>query len=289
MTKGDNLLKDCEKLEIIKCRRSVRSFENTPLITEHEILLKTLVDRMKSTQGPFMADKRVEHIVLTASERDRLKVGSYGFITGQQGFLIGICQREPSPLIDLGHAIEQIVLDLTVEGIGTCWMVSSFKRSAFIDRINLEEGEFIAAVIAYGYPRERLSLYDRAARRVMKSGTRLPWRSLFFKYDFSTPLTMGESIDIDSCLEAVRMAPSGENRQPWRALVFERGIHLYIERITAYASNRYGFDMQYLDMGIAMAHLEAICGTRGRWSFEDPGLSAPNQEYEFIATLNIER
>ena len=276
-----------EKLDIIKRRRSVRSFENKPLTPEHGGLLDSLVERMNSTQGPFKAERRLDHIILTALERDRLKVGSYGFITGQQGFLIGICKRKPRPLIDLGHAMEQIVLDLTLEGIGTCWMVSSFKRSAFTDRIELKEGELIAAIIAYGYPRSRPSLYDRVASRMTKSGTRLPWKSLFFKDDFSTPLTEVEDICIDHCLESVRMAPSGENKQPWRALVFEKGIHLYIERVTAYASERHGFDMQYLDMGIAMAHLEAICGEDGTWTFDDPGLKTPNQEYEYIATLNI--
>lgn len=278
-----------EKLEVIKRRRSVRSYENTPLTPEHDDLLKSLVDRMDSTQGPFKAEQRLEHIVLNAYERDRLKIGSYGFITGQQGFLIGICQREPRPLMDLAHAMEQIVLDLTVEGIGTCWMATTFKRSAFSERIKLKEGEAIAAVIAYGYPKERPSLYDRVTSRIVRSRTRLPWTSLFFKNDFSSSLTIGEAPDIDLCLESVRLAPSGLNKQPWRVLVFDRGIHLYIERCAAYASKRHGFDMQYLDIGIAMAHLEAICGDMGSWSFNDPGISTPNQEYEYIATLNIER
>lgn len=279
---------DRDSYSTIMIRRSVRAFENRPLTPEHDSLLKSMVTANSADHGPFDAEMRVEQITLTPYERDRLKVGSYGFISGQQGFLIGICQRKPRPLMNLGYSLEQMVLAMTSKGIGTCWMVSSFKRSAFEGRIELGQDEIIAAVIAYGYPRGRPTLFDRTSRKLMKSDSRRPWSELFFKDDFSTYLNEGDAPEMARCLESIRQAPSGENRQPWRAVVFDGGLHLYIERVTAYASKRHGFDMQYMDMGIAMAHADAIIGERGRWVFDEPGLKPPNQEYEFIATLLIE-
>ncbi len=273
-------------LDVIKSRRSIRSFSNKALAEEDEKALKDSIRRARDVKAPLGTSYELVQIPLTPHDRDRMKISSYGFIIGEQGFIVGICENSKDGLIDLGHSMEAIVIDLTSRGIGTCWMVSTFKRSAFDDKIDLQEGQILAAIIAYGYPSRKPSIFDRLAKFSSKSDQRLPFNNLFFMNDFSNPIYEGECYHARPCLEAVRAAPSGYNKQPWRIVVEEGRLHLYIERVHAYASKRLGFDMQYLDIGIAMSHMEAICGKDGHWTFDDPGIEVPNQEYEYIATMN---
>ena len=80
-------------------------------------------------------------------------------------------------------------------------------------------------------------------------------------------------------LETLRLAPSASNRQPWRALVAGEQVHLYLRRTPGY-HRAGGMDLQRLDIGIAMAHLElalraADPGKAGRGRWEPPGPGEP--------------
>jgi hypothetical protein len=46
-------------------------------------------------------------------------------------------------------------------------------------------------------------------------------------------------------------------------------------------------DLQRVDMGIAMAHLELTAreaGIEGRWVVDDPGLAVPDRHTEYVTT-----
>lgn len=54
-------------------------------------------------------------------------------------------------------------------------------------------------------------------------------------------------------LEAVRLAPSAVNKQPWRVIVNEDGAHFYLKHAKGYVSGAVD-DIQKIDMGIALCH-----------------------------------
>ncbi len=71
-------------------------------------------------------------------------------------------------------------------------------------------------------------------------------------------------------LEAVRLAPSASNNQPWR-LVLEGGppvrVHFFLERTPGYRRLT-EVDLQRIDLGIALAHFELVArelGLAGGW------------------------
>ena len=94
-------------------------------------------------------------------------------------------------------------------------------------------------------------------RANIKADTRLPWEKLFFKGDFSHPLTREGAKelcpDYEDALEFVRLAPSAVNKQPWRIVCDGKAFHFYEARTLSPDSHN-GFDIQRVDMGIALNH-----------------------------------
>ncbi len=61
-------------------------------------------------------------------------------------------------------------------------------------------------------------------------------------------------------LEYVRMAPSASNKQPWRIVMDVNGeAHFFIERTPKYG-HALGYDIQMIDMGIALSHYVLASG-----------------------------
>ena len=54
----------------------------------------------------------------------------------------------------------------------------------------------------------------------------------------------------------VRLAPSANNRQPWRIVCNASGAHFYLQRSALYDRIFGAIDLQRIDMGIALCHFE---------------------------------
>ena len=87
-------------------------------------------------------------------------------------------------------------------------------------------------------------------------------------------------------LEAVRLAPSAANKQPWRVVVEGNRAHFFEKR--SIGESPLG-DVQKVDMGIALAHFDLVAAERGlqtQFTQADPGISAPD-DVEYIATCEV--
>ena len=86
----------------------------------------------------------------------------------------------------------------------------------------------------------------------------------------------------------VRLGPSASNKQPWRLVLSSDGkvYHFYIEHTPDYSS-KLGYDMQLLDIGIAMCQFELSCHEleiKGQWVRKNPNLNPPNENFEYMIT-----
>ena len=267
-------------LDVIKKRKSVRTFSPEPLEDAHRIHLESHLESIG--EGPFRHVSRIMDAPAADGNDEGQQIGTYGVIKGQQGYLVGICRPSRESLMDLGYNMQGAVLLLSSLGIGTCWLGGTFKRSDIKDYVDLEDDEGIAAVIPYGYPAEKARVIEGLMKKAAGSSKRRAFNELF---------TVAEEADegVFECLEAVRLAPSSMNNQPWRAVVDGRGIHLFMAlpgRIRVEA----GLNMRYLDIGIAMYHLEGVCkesfGCVG-WENDERGSQLGGQGTEYVATLKI--
>ena len=93
------------------------------------------------------------------------------------------------------------------------------------------------------------------------------------------------AVRLADVLEAVRLAPSAVNKQPWRVVICGDKAHFYEKRSKGYVSPD-GWDIQKIDMGIALSQFELMakeCGFDVSIDVNDPSL--PGQgELQYIAT-----
>jgi nitroreductase len=245
------------------------------------------------TPGPFGTTPRFELVAATAEDRDALKgLGTYGFIKGATGFLVGATTDTGKGTEDYGYLMELLILHATDLGLGTCWLGGSFTKSSFAAKIGARPGELVPAVTPIGYAADRPRALDPMIRRFAGSDKRLPWNRLFFLDSFDTPLSTEDAGTYAQPLEMVRLGPSASNKQPWRVIREGDAWHFYLARTRGYGQGwlrtaRPTADMQRLDMGIAMCHFELSArelGLKGNWRIDEPSVKRPDDLTEYTAS-----
>ncbi len=259
-------------LELIRHRRSVRTFDGTPLHPEDVEKLLRFAD---SIETPY--DISVTWKLLSA-KADGL---SSPVIVGTDTYIAGKLRRQPHAEEAFGYAFEKLVLYAESLGIGTTWIAGTMDRPAFEKAMALIADEVMPCVSPLGYPAKRMSLRETMMRKGIKADTRLDFSELFFDGSFDKPLS--ENTPCKDALEMMRWAPSAVNKQPWRVVVDGKQAHFYEKKSKGYVDAT-GWDLQKVDLGIALYHFAYAFNENVQLSIADPGLSAPDG-VEFVATL----
>jgi hypothetical protein len=277
--------------EIIRGRFSCRSYLNAPLDESKQEQIQSFIDSLPA--GPF--GSRPRFMLVAASEDDRSSLrglGTYGFIQGANTFVIGAAKPEGKWLEDFGYLMETIILYLTNLGLGTCWLGGSFTRSSFGRRISLKDDEHIPTVTATGEFADPAKARRGLIRRFARGEDRLPWEELFFDRGFDHTLSPASAGADQLALEMVRLAPSASNKQPWRIVKDGDAFNFYLQRTPGYRESLLKkvlgiFDLQRVDMGIAMCHFalaEAELDHKGEWRDDPLPIQTTDPLTEFIAS-----
>jgi nitroreductase len=271
---------------LIRRRYSCRNYQGVPI---KEDARRALVEYLTTLPpGPFGAPNRFRLVAAVSQDRSALRgLGTYGFIKGAPGFIIGAAGQAEKNLEDFGYRMEQIILFATDLGLGTCWLGGTFTRSSFARRISASKEEIIPAVCAIGYPARGSDVPQNNGAR-----SRLDWDALFFDEKFGSPLPPEVAGDYALPLEMVRLAPSASNKQPWRMVRQGNRWHFYMQRTQGYREmGRFIFlriaDMQRVDLGIALCHFglaAAEAGLQGRWEIAEPALQKPDGLTEYVSS-----
>lgn len=240
-------------MEIIKKRLSVRTYLEHPLTPK---LKETLRGFASSLRGPFGGTLRFELIERDlALQESNAKLGTYGVIRGATTYIVAAVEKANRDLEDFGYSLEKVILYATSLGLGTCWLGGTFKKSEFAKAIEQKDHEIMPCISPIGYPSQKKGLIDSAMRFVAGSKNRKGWNELFFRDDFSHGLSKLEAGNYANPLEMLRLAPSASNKQPWRIVKDAHKTHFYLQHTKGYAK-LLAYDLQRVDMGIAMCHFE---------------------------------
>ena len=276
--------------EIMGKRFSCRQYIDKPIAKDEQ---KRLSDYLSATgKGPFGAAVRLELIAATEQDRKALKgLGTYGFIKGAAGFIVGAVGSSRMNLEDFGYMMERAILFATDMGLGTCWLGGTFTRSSFAKKISAAVDEVVPAVTSVGYilKKEQPSV---TIRQIVGGHNRKPWDNLFFQERFGIPLLSDEAGPYAVPLEMVRIAPSASNKQPWRIIKDGDSWHFHMQRTKGYGDTLTFkllniADLQRVDMGIAMCHFEMTAGEhglKGRWEIKEPKIEKPAIVCEYTAS-----
>ncbi|MBR3305612.1 MAG: nitroreductase [Christensenellaceae bacterium] len=264
-------------LSIIKERRSVRTFDGRALLPEDKAKIENYIN---SGKNPYMIN--VGWSILDAKE-NRL---ASPVIVGAETYITGKVSPVPHAEEAFGWAFESMVIFAWSIGVGTTWIAGTMDRAAFEKASALARGETMPCVSPLGYAAKKMSFREMMMRKGVKADSRYPFESLFFKDGFGTPLFYEEAGDIKDALEAVRRAPSAVNKQPWRAVITDGAVHFYEKKSGGYVSAS-GWDLQKVDMGIALAHFDMVTKEAGigtEFLIRDPGIRMP-EGTEYIASF----
>ena len=278
-------------VEIIKQRYSCRTYK--PELLE-ERTRRQLADYAAGVQlGPLGSRARFELIAASENDRKALKsLGTYGFIKGATGYIVGAIKESRYNLEDFGYLLELIILYATDLGLGTCWLGGTFTKSSFARKISAREGELVPGVASLGYIAKNPRKIESILRRTDGTDRRQPWELLFFDREFSEPLPHAGLGKYGKALEMVRLSPSASNRQPWRVLREGNAWHFYLQRTPGYRGSPLVrlttvADLQRMDMGIAMSHFELTAdelGLEGYWQNRDPKIERPDELTEYTVS-----
>ena len=111
------------------------------------------------------------------------------------------------------------------------------------------------------------------------SDNRKPFDELFFSKTFQGQLNEKEKGTVGFFLEMVRLAPSASNKQPWRVVVDNKVLHYFLKRTPNYNKNMLHADLQRVDMGIAISHVELALNEKNishRWFVNKPDIDVDN-------------
>lgn len=267
-------------MELIRHRRSVRTFDGHGLQTED---IKKVSDFAAEAENPYNIP--IEWRILSAK--------AYGLsspvISGTDIWIAGKIKQLPHAEEAFGYTFEKIVLYAESLGIGTTWIAGTMNRPVFEQAIGLQKGEKMPCVSPLGYPAGKMSLREVMMRRGVGADRRMKFEELFFNGSFDMPLSEAAAGTFTEPLEMVRWAPSAVNKQPWRVILADGTAHFYEKRSRGYLSPD-GWDLQKVDMGIALYHFEYGLRCQGKnpvMSISDPEIPTPPDVF-YIASFEIE-
>jgi len=246
-------------LEVVPMRRSRRSYTGEHMPSESLDVLEALAADLR----PWANARGVVIREAPASVFLGI-VGSYGGISGAPSAVVLVGGKNV-PGEWVGYIGEALVLEATALGLDTCWVGGFFSAAATRRVVPMADGERAHAVIALGHAQECVS---RRERVLFGQGRAKCRRAL----EEIAPGAARWPTWARRGLEAVRVAPSAMNRQPWR-FIYDEGSERAEEAVTVSFE---GADAprisKRLDCGIAMLHFELGAmaeGVRGAWEFLD--------------------
>lgn len=249
----------------IEKRHSSRTFNGLRL----DIHAITKIEEAIARLTPLFPDVPIPEIRLINGGNVSGRLGTYGFINGARQFLIMAAGNTDAERVQAGYMFEQIILAATAAGLDTCWLGGTFRRSIFEKAMDTAAETSVAAedsvaeptdkapdgsestvrevciVSPIGHATQQRRFSERVMRRVVRASHRHSFSHLFPGIDPATPIGP-DATTIGDLLEAVRLAPSSANSQPWRASLTGNDL-----TFTSATHNHY----TPFDMGIAYAHL----------------------------------
>lgn len=150
--------------DAIRARKSVRAYDSRPIPRE------TIDKILESGRlAPSAMNYQPWHFVVVTDPKKRevLSESRYAkFLVESPVVIVGCANTKKSPKwspVDVTIAMQQMVLAATAEGLGTCW-IGSFSEDRVRTLLEVPEEYNVVAMLAVGYPREKLDLGAKLLR-----------------------------------------------------------------------------------------------------------------------------
>jgi nitroreductase len=221
-------------------RRSIRRYLNEELQVG---ILEEIKDVCQSSIRLYMDIDMDIHIVEEGIKIQNISkgiIGNYGKILAPH-YIVVTSEKREGYLENAGFVSESIVLSLTEMNIGTCFLGGSIKKQLLKNIIPIKKDHEVVIVISFGYPRNDKNM----SKKIIRSRKRM---------EISEFTTGNVTKTWQYILDAVRMAPSAMNCQPWRFFINRNIIDIYTLNKN-YVFKKYLQEMNPIAGGIALYNL----------------------------------
>ena len=207
-------------------RKSIRKYKWEELDPR---LLET-IETFGTDEGQLCPDIRIKWGIFRDTDRNLKGL----FQVKAPYYAVLYSELKEDCLVNAGFLMEQLSLYLHTKGIGSCYQGGAALR-------HIDETELCPVMImAFGRPAEPLERNREDFRRMeLKKMIRL--HGTFGKVQ-------------RKLLEAARLAPSAMNLQPWRFVVTENRVHLFVSK-PARIGYQFQKNLKLFDAGIVLAHM----------------------------------
>ena len=254
----------------ILSRRSVRSFEQKLFSGEDQVRVAQILKSIK----PLFPENQFDILLKTRDKNQNLVeiLGAYGHIISPPYYSVPSIIGDKNLLVDLGFRMQQIAVHLWAAGIGSCFIGCLSRESKVHQLFNLPTNSRIAAFLVFGYPRKVIGVQSlvEVGKFIKGKSGRKKLEEMFFNGDFDHPGLPPESWK--SIIECGRMSPSAVNAQPWRFLLREGKLILFINRKPRQFLLPENDDYCFHDGGICMANMfmaASSLGINSKWELVD--------------------
>ena len=180
----------------------------------------------------------------------------------------------PASIVKGAYGMEEIITRLNELGLGSCWItVSDVEKTVKQSAFNFTDGD-VNLLLAVGYP-----LDDEVHQQ--KYDDRLATEDLVFLDDFDTQATDEdlEQRGLNDIFDYAKFAPSTHNEQPWRFVIVDDEINLYIKDFKG--------DVNLIDAGIIMYYIDELGKSFAMTSGWEVNPEISSDKYTYIATKKM--
>lgn len=176
-------------------------------------------------------------------------------------------EEKEGHLINAGYLLQQIDLYLSKEGIGALWIGMGRPKE------NLNDRDGLKYVIALAFGKANEDVH----------------RNSVSEYNRKELNQISSVSGSEKLIEAVRLAPSSTNNQPWYLEGSGNEMEIYCKRLSFVKNTFFPLTKKFLpiDMGIALCHLKIAANNFDKEIEFKKENKSSNKNYDYIITAYI--
>lgn len=241
--------------DFLLTRKSVRTFKNKALskqdIEQIGAIIAEINEGLENASFELFTDGDKVHKNLDG------KAGYGGVMIKAPAYIAMEVKEETSKAYILAsYNFEKMISLLKDLGLGSCWVTAQDISKEDIKNTFGKENTSVKYLLALGYPPRELGFGQS------NYSSRLGIEEFVFKNELGNKMEMEEleQRGLDDLFYYLRMAPSSYNSQPWRFVIEDENVKMYLAEVR-------GID-SYVDAGIVLYYydqLVRIIGHKSSW------------------------
>ena len=257
--------------EAIYKRKSVRKYSEGKLSREK---LNEIREGCDSAERLYKDIDFTIHLVEEGENIQKIMlgiIGNYGKVLAPH-YLVITSEAKEGYLENVGYVLEQVVLELTAMGVATCWLGGHIKEESLRGILEVPSNHKPVVMVSFGYAKDGIEFLRKDPKEAKR-------KNLNEIVDGNLNETWKE------IMEAVRIAPSAANSQPWKFDVDDKKIHVYCEGPKNFLMKKFLGTINKLDIGIGLAHVKIAAEHLNKEVKFDKSIKAENKEMNYMTTI----